>query len=144
MAEPLDDITARVHNLTPMGRASRYNFLTLVCTGHTTGWAASFDFNLGPERPKRSCRRLRRRGGWSCQLNLWVLGFLPSAGCRWASRIRRGGERWQTISCSRKSKQRWQRLGCVSVDMRQTQIAHLTICAFSTYAHETWQDDSGA
>ena len=28
---------------------AHYNYLTLVCTGHTTGWAASFDFDLDTE-----------------------------------------------------------------------------------------------
>jgi hypothetical protein len=49
MTEPLEDIIDRVHHLIPMDRQGPCNFLTLVCTGHTTGWAASFDFNLGPE-----------------------------------------------------------------------------------------------
>jgi hypothetical protein len=39
----------RMHNLIPMEKQGRWNFLTLVCTGHTTGWAASFDFNLSEE-----------------------------------------------------------------------------------------------
>lgn len=39
----------RVHGLIPMGEQGPCNFLTLVCTGHTTGWAASFDFNLAPD-----------------------------------------------------------------------------------------------
>ena len=39
----------RVHSLIPMERVGQWNFLTLVCTGHTTGWAASFDFNLSSE-----------------------------------------------------------------------------------------------
>jgi hypothetical protein len=39
----------RMHALIPMGEQGPCNFLTLVCTGHTTGWAASFDFNLDDE-----------------------------------------------------------------------------------------------
>ena len=39
----------RVHGIIPMEQLGLCNFLTLVCTGHTTGWAASFDFNLEPE-----------------------------------------------------------------------------------------------
>lgn len=39
----------RVHRLIPMDKQGPCNFLTLVCTGHTTGWAASFDFNLDAE-----------------------------------------------------------------------------------------------
>lgn len=39
----------RVHSHIPMDKLGQWNFLTLVCTGHTTGWAASFDFNLSEE-----------------------------------------------------------------------------------------------
>ena len=39
-------LVERIHDLIPMDGQGPCNFLTLVCTGHTTGWAASFDFNL--------------------------------------------------------------------------------------------------
>lgn len=39
----------RVHSHIPMDKLGRWNFLTLVCLGHTAGWAASFDYNLDPE-----------------------------------------------------------------------------------------------
>lgn len=49
MQEATEDIIDRVHGLIPMDEQGPCNFITLVCTGHTTGWAASFDFNLGAE-----------------------------------------------------------------------------------------------
>lgn len=49
MQESVEQTINRVHHLIPMDGQGPCNFLTLVCTGHTTGWAASFDFNLDPE-----------------------------------------------------------------------------------------------
>ena len=49
MNESTGQIIEQVHSLIPLDRQGPCNFLTLVCTGHTTGWAASFDFNLAPE-----------------------------------------------------------------------------------------------
>jgi hypothetical protein len=39
----------KVHGLIPFAEEGPCNFLTLVCLGHRTGWAASFDFNLDVE-----------------------------------------------------------------------------------------------
>lgn len=49
MNESTGQIIERVHNLIPLDRQGPCNFLTLVCLGHTVGWAASFDFNLGAD-----------------------------------------------------------------------------------------------
>jgi len=37
------EMIAKIHGLIPMDRLCPFTFLTLVCTGHTTGWVASFD-----------------------------------------------------------------------------------------------------
>lgn len=49
MQESTGQIIDRVHHLIPMDKQGPCNFLTLVCLGHTAGWAASFDFNLGSD-----------------------------------------------------------------------------------------------
>lgn len=38
-----------MHKQIPLERAHWYNYVVIVCTGGTTGWAVSFDFNLDTE-----------------------------------------------------------------------------------------------
>ena len=42
-------VVEKIHAGLNPARMGTYNYLTLVCTGTYSGWAASFDFNLGDE-----------------------------------------------------------------------------------------------